>query len=1320
LKLTPKDLNGANIGANHTVTVTDGDGHTYKAVWNSNGHYYEVTLSETRTGTYSFTAKVDGRTLSGNFEVSVKAGPVDGGTSTVTSPDVNHMNSDLVVTVVPKDAYGNPMGPGQTVTVTNGDGKTLEATWSSKAGGYTAVYSKLPAGTYTFSATVNSVRLTQTSRTIVKGQLLPSDTTIHAPAVVSADDGQVTVTVVPVEGDTKNASYESPLGSGHNVVVYDNKGKKLTASWNAARQAYLATFTETVAGNYTYHAIVDGEAITHTASVTVTPGVFDPATSTILIPSTLTANGQLTVRVIAKDKHGNLLTSSHVVKVSDGAGHQEVATWNVTHGDYEAKFTETKAGPYHFTPIVDGGVQSGPFSSNSTDSLVVKPGSVSTGQSSMVSPGSVTAGDSITVKVVPRDGFGNELGSGHTVTVSDGSGHTLTATWNAAQENYEAVFSGDSETGAYTFTGKVDGIAINETSTTTVVPAVTSALDSTVTAPSAELTGNPITVKVGLKDSYGNSLGSGHTVTVSDGGTPVSASWNSNDDDYEASLTESAAGTYAFHATVDGTALSETAVTVVSWAPAPGLSQTPGASQGSLIGTTTVTAHPNQAGDSLLYVVSSTSVSTPLQHDAAPTGSGVHTNGNNLMVVPGDYVGIYEVNSSNMVVSFSQIEITTGEITPPTIQDTAADNGTYVTNVNNTTGTMGVNVAYDTTVSELTGSVESTDGSTLSYQVMDNLGNPLSGSTALTSGDKLVVTASNGKTVSTYSIAVAKDPNTAIVSTNASYVTSVSSTSPRSVDVSFGTTATELEGAIASTDSSAQTYQVVASDGTTPVTGALSTGNELIVTAADGTTKDIYTIKVDISQSGSTMGATPPILNAGDSVTVTVIPKDSSGGAITGSTGVDVKVTDTNGTTVPAVWNSSNSDYEATFTESGVGNVGFSATVNGTLMDNTASVQVQPGNIGNPDGPTLLPPTGGTQPFKSSITTPTDHAVQVPNYSAGKSTLTGAGQSAADIGNTGTDVGFYYLSQFPTTALASFNQPVVESNNYDSSNNITSPGHAGQIWVDDGTSPADGLEGGSGTPNGLTFYTAMIDLPTTQDVTFTMPSPDDIALAWVDGAPVVYNTDISGYNSGWSLLGVNMPPATNTVQLSAGVHQIVLEAANAFHPGTGNQAGVGLTVQDSQGKTLLDTTSSYLSQWKSTGFVTQLPIFWYDTAGTYDIYQEMLNPTTLVVSNTAQWTIYAGTQSSVTSIADTAADNGAVVMSIDNTAGSLSVTSYSGKTVSQLIGALQATDGSAQTYAITDSSGNTLSGSTSLADSDKLVVKASEGSTATYSISLSV
>jgi uncharacterized protein YjdB len=153
--------------------------------------------------------------------------------------------------------------------------------------------------------------------------------------------------------------------------------------------------------------------------------------------------------------------------------------------------------------------------------------------------------------------------------------------------------------------------------------------------------------------------------------------WRSSDPsvatvDQNGKVTALAAGYTAVVATSQDTSGAFAVCTVaVQQPPAPVLAAAPTAAAGSVIGTASVTAIPNNSGDYLAVLVSTGSIATPNVGDYPPSGVAAYIYGSNIRAVAGDYVGIYELTSGETVDAFSSIgPLTTGQInTPVTMVD---------------------------------------------------------------------------------------------------------------------------------------------------------------------------------------------------------------------------------------------------------------------------------------------------------------------------------------------------------------------------------------------------------------------------------------------------------------------------------------------------------------------------------------------------------------------------------------------------------------------------------------------------------------------------
>jgi alpha-tubulin suppressor-like RCC1 family protein/uncharacterized protein YjdB len=126
----------------------------------------------------------------------------------------------------------------------------------------------------------------------------------------------------------------------------------------------------------------------------------------------------------------------------------------------------------------------------------------------------------------------------------------------------------------------------------------------------------------------------------------------------------------------------------------PGLIIAPTAVPGTAYGTTAVMVTPNTTGDTLAVQVSTSSIATPNMGDSAPTGSGAtnpYTSGGSISGVSAcDYVGVYELGSSETVVAFTQIQLASGDINSqaPSAQTINPNGGTITTS-----DTVGIDAA---------------------------------------------------------------------------------------------------------------------------------------------------------------------------------------------------------------------------------------------------------------------------------------------------------------------------------------------------------------------------------------------------------------------------------------------------------------------------------------------------------------------------------------------------------------------------------------------------------------------------------------------------
>ncbi|MFD0676719.1 MULTISPECIES: S-layer homology domain-containing protein [unclassified Paenibacillus] len=218
-------------------------------------------------------------------------------------------------------------------------------------------------------------------------------------------------------------------------------------------------------------------------------------------------------------------------------------------------------------------------------------------------------------------------------------------------------------------------------------------------------------------------------------------------------------------------------------------------------------------------------------------------------------------------IKFTKVTVTAPSTNTNIQLATSHPNVTAVDTTNHTITTVS-----GTTVAQILAQVSSTDSSTQAYTVMDS-GNAAKSSGVLVSGDKLVVTASDATTKATYIITVAASTNTNIqLSSSHPNVTAVDNAA-KTVNVTSNSTVADVKSQIVSSDGSTQAYSVTDAGNAAKNSGALVTGDKLVITAADGAAQVTYTIHVALAVSNNTnvvLNATHPNLKAVNAVSIVI------------------------------------------------------------------------------------------------------------------------------------------------------------------------------------------------------------------------------------------------------------------------------------------------------------------------------------------------------------------------------------------------------------------------------------------------------------------
>ncbi len=211
-----------------------------------------------------------------SFPIRITAGAINAASSTFTvSPDSISVGGTVQLVVTPKDAQGNKLGDGQTVSVTATGGTAAGAmsssTYQASDSSYRLTFTGATVGSpLTARAVAGSVTLS-TTRTlrVVAGAVSGSSTTFTTSADSIAIGSGASIIITPRDG----AGNKKGAGLSVSVVASGgtSAGRISTVSFNSADSSYRTSFVGQTAGTATtLTATVSGTQVTATRNVTVT------------------------------------------------------------------------------------------------------------------------------------------------------------------------------------------------------------------------------------------------------------------------------------------------------------------------------------------------------------------------------------------------------------------------------------------------------------------------------------------------------------------------------------------------------------------------------------------------------------------------------------------------------------------------------------------------------------------------------------------------------------------------------------------------------------------------------------------------------------------------------------------------------------------------------------------------------------------------------------------------------------------------------------------------------------------------------------------
>ncbi|MBD3920384.1 S-layer homology domain-containing protein [Paenibacillus sp. PR3] len=959
-------------GASVAITATKG---TISAVTDQGDGTYTATLTApTSVGTAAINAKIGGSAIASTASIQFVPGASSATTSTVIV-DNGTLTADgtgqATVTVTLKDGQGNAIttgGASVSIATTKG---TISTVMDQGDGTYTAVLTApTTVGIAIVSASVGGNVIGSTASVqFIPGAPSTAISTVAADSSTLTADGtsQTTVTVSLID------AHGNPIANGgESVAITATKGT-VSAVTDKGDGTYTATLTApTTVGTSTISAKIGSSAIAATSSVQFVPGAPSTAASMVALDdNALTADGtsQTTITVTLKDAHGNAITNGGAT-VSIAATTGAVSTVaEQGNGVYTATLTApTTVGTSTISSMINGGAIA------STASIQFVPGASSAATSTVtVNDNTLTADGTsqTTVTVTLKDAHGNAItngGSSVAIIATKGSISTVTDKGNGT---YTAKLTAPTTTGESTVSATVGSVAIVSTAKVQFVPDAASTATSTVIVGNGTLTADgtsQTTVTVALKDAQGNALtNGGATVAITAAKGTISAVTDNGDGTYTATLTApTVVGTSKISAKIGSNVITSTA----------SVQFTPGAPAAA---TSTV------AVDHSTLTADGTSQATVTVALKDAYGNAITTGGSSVTIA--------STKGTVGVVTDQGNGTYTAELTTPTTVGnatiTASVGGSAIASTASVQFVPGASSAATSTVTvnDNTLTADGTSQTTVTVSLIDAHGNPIAngGESVAITATKGTVSAVTDKGDGTYTATLtapttagtstisAKIGSSAIAATaSVQFVPGAPSTAASMVALddnaltADGTSQTTITvtlkdahgnaitngGATVSVAATTGTVSTVADQGngvytatlTAPTTVGTSTISSMINGGAIASTASVQFVPGAPSTATSTVAVDDSTLTADGTsqAIVTVTLKDAYGNSIA-SGGATVAITASNGS-IGTITDKGNGTYTAALTApTTVGTSIISATVDGSLITSTASVNFVPG-----------------------------------------------------------------------------------------------------------------------------------------------------------------------------------------------------------------------------------------------------------------------------------------------------------------------------------------------------------------------------------------
>ena len=908
---TVVDGSGDNSGSNGTdqtltisgsrfmdaVSVTVGSTSLQSVTRNSSSQITATVSSGFSTGTHDVnvtnTAVSKSNTLSSAYTVSAaNTAPTASaaGAGGITSYTKSNATDTVTISLTAADS-------------TDTDGDSLTYTWSvdtapddasdsslSSTSSATPTYQTDIAGSYIFGLIVNDGTVSSDKVQITVTVNDPGNT---PPSANAGADQSVTANGSPLTLSGSQSTDTESAGSLTYSWTITSSPSGSTANLGGVTTNETATLNGyDVAGSYTIQLVVTDEgSLTDSDEMVVTASIGSVSASTSLLSlnsTDTTVGSSFTASVTPKDVNSNWLGTAATVAISSTLGDASGTVISDASGTYTLTFTSTTSGTGTVTATVNG------TPINASDTVTFNPGALSPSVSMLDAiPVIASASDTITVSVTPKDQYGNKLSSGQTVVITPTpTGADMNGSVSESSGVYSQTFTMDSTD--TTFTATVEVTAIDATDTVRFVTTAPSASNSTIAADVTDnLTANSSdtsTITVTVNDNQGAPIGSGNSVTLSssDSSDTVSDATDTNGSGVAIFTVKSTVvGTKTITAVVDvnGDAVSLGTIELAFVAgSATAITVKSGNSQSAIVGnavtnplTVTVTdANGNPvSGAQVDFAVISVDATGTLS-DASDT-----------------------TNSSGDASSTLTLATTSGTVEVRAVLNGTSASDTFTTTASPAAVSIGSSGFSTIVIGDASTTVDTTDSlvvdasTTVWLTLKDQYGNLVGNTNTL--GEELIVTFS------------AQNSAGGVLST-------------KSYDSTTKTYTTAITAPQLLSTSSSGTPTISATVDAIPIVKSV----------------EVTYVPDTLSTSQSTLSAAPTIALDGDSVTVTVTPKDQYGNNLLVSQ-ISGVVIGFGGTSTDATDSDSNGTYTASFTMSGV-SVDATSTINGSLIDASSTV----------------------------------------------------------------------------------------------------------------------------------------------------------------------------------------------------------------------------------------------------------------------------------------------------------------------------------------------------------------------------------------------